>query len=1048
MKRTNALSSCLLKIKTGFLRQTLNGTQFTIFALIVILCSFAPGQKLFAAGGFPHSLKHNSALDKTIHGKVTNESGQPVSSVSVYVKGNSSNGTITDANGDYTLQLPNNASVLVFSSVGMETVEVPINNKTEINAILKVKELRQDEVIVIGYGTQKKRDLTGAVSSIKSENLNLGGTTANIGQAIQGRATGVVVQQTSFAPGAGLAITIRGGNSFSGSNAPLYVIDGFITSNINQINPDDIASIDILKDASATAIYGARGSNGVVLITTKKGTSGKLLIEGSISHGTQDLTYNPKFITGQQYVDVKNAIAAEDLTTQPFPVSFIPANTNWWTAATRSASVDNQGVNLSSNYQGSKIFVSVNHLKQTGVLENTGFERYSARIGAERSISDKVKIGGNFYGANGTSDLQPYTGDITAPLFSLLVAPAAYPIYNANGSYYNIISSDIKGNPLASLIEPTDHSVNRTANANMYFDYEIIKNLTYHIDGGVEYSNTDEGKYTPRTISVGAVNGGIASEALTTTTRWLVQQYATYKYSFKEHRFNFLLGTSNQRDEASGLTANAKGFVNDDLLYYNLGTGSTLVKPSNYKNPPYLLTSYFGRVNYSYNSEILFTFNGRRDQSSLFGPGKRSDNFFSGALAWNMSDKDFIRNLNTFSNLKIRVGYGTAGNDRIATANSIPPYIAALGQYSTVLMPGGALQIGFEPNSLPNNGLVWEKTGQLNIGLDMGFANNRINATVDFYSKKTHDNSLLFNIPVGQWWGLGTQSINAGSISNRGIELSVSSDNIKTKDFTWSTMFNISYNKQKVVSFAPGISLISTNTANPSGTVSGQEFTRAVIGKELGVLYGYQYLGVIKTGEKYAAQPNSKPGDPKYADLNGDGKITPDDREFLGNTTPHYTLGFSNQLQYKGIGLNIFLQSALGYKLYNMNRLVLESSTGTDVLKRFVAGTNENTNVPREGYYKSIYGSYVNSRFVEDASYLRVKMVSLSYNIPVNLIKQLNFIEGLQVYVNAQNLATITKYTGTDPEVNVHTSNTGGGLDFGVFPAFRTFEFGAKITIR
>lgn len=977
------------------------------------------------------------------------KNNSPLEGATVSVK-NSNQNAVTKADGKFEITVPDRRSVLTISFVGYQQQTITVGAK-ETNIFVTLNESADNQlsdVVVVGYGAVKKKDLTGAISSIKSDHLNLGGTTANIGQAIQGRAAGVVVQQTSFAPGAGLAITIRGGNSFSGSNAPLYVIDGFITSGINQINPNDIANIDILKDASATAIYGARGSNGVVLITTKKGTSGKLLIEGSVSHGTQRLTYNPAFITGQQYVDIKNAIAAENATTQPFPSSFVAANTNWWNIATHNASVDNQGISLSSNYQGSKIFISLNHLKQTGVLDHTDFERFSARIGAERSLSDKVKIGGNFYGASGTSNLQPYTGDITAPLFSLLIAPAAYPVFNSNASYYNIISGDIKGNPFASLIEPTDKSVNRTANANMFFDYEIIKNLTYHIDGGVEYSTIDEGKYTPRTLSVGAVNGGIASEQITTFTRWLVQQYLTYKFTYQKHSFNLLTGLSNQRDESSGLTGNARGFVNDNLLYYNLGSGSTLAAPSSFKTPAYLLTSYFGRINYSFNNEILATFNARRDQSSLFGPGKRSDNFFSGAVAWRLMDKEFIKNLNTFSNLKFRVGYGTAGNDRIATTNSIPPYIAALGTYSTVLAPGGALQIGFEPTSLPNNGLVWEKTGQLNIGLDMGFVRGRINASIDLYNKKTADNSLLFNIPVGQWWGLGTQSINAGSIRNRGIELSVNSDNIKSKDFTWSTTFNISYNKQSVVSFAPGISLISANTANPSGTVSGREFTRAIVGEELGVLYGFQYIGVVKTGEQYAAEPNAKPGDPKYADLDGDGIITPKDRTFLGNTTPHYTAGLSNQFHYKGFELNIFLQSAFGYYLYNMNRLVLESSTGTDVLNRFVANKNENTDVPREGYFKSTYGSYVNSRFVENASYLRLKMVSLSYNIPVNRIKQLNFIEGLQVYVNAQNLATLTNYTGTDPEVNVHSSNTGGGLDFGVFPAFRTFEFGAKISIR
>ncbi|MFT3932876.1 MAG: SusC/RagA family TonB-linked outer membrane protein [Chitinophagaceae bacterium] len=548
-----------------------------------------------------------------VHGKVTNANGEPVAGASVYVKGSPSTGTVTDVNGLYKLSVSKPNAVLVFSFVGMETTEVPLAGKTEVSISLKAVASQQEEVVVVGYGTQKKKDLTGSVSSVNSEHMNLGGTTANIGQALQGRAAGVVVQQTSFAPGAGLSITIRGGNSFSGSNAPLYIVDGFITANINQITPNDIANVDILKDASATAIYGARGSNGVILITTKKGTNNKLLVEGSISHGTQTLTYKPTFITGQQYVDVKNAIAAENATTQPFPSSFVPSNSNWWGAATRSATVDNQGINLSSSSQGSRMFISINHLKQTGVLQKTDFERYSARIGTERTLGEKIKIGGNFYGANGVSNVQPYTGDITAPLFGLMLAPAAYPIFNADGSYYNIISADIKGNPLASLIEPTDKVTTRTANANIYLDYQIIKNLSYHIDAGIEYLNSDEGKYTPRTLTAGAANGGIAAEITNTTTRWLVQQYLTYKYAYKKHSINLLAGTSNQRDDASGLTGNAKGFVNDNLLYYNLGAGSTLTAPSSYKNPSYLLTSYFGRINYSFNNEILATFNTRRD---------------------------------------------------------------------------------------------------------------------------------------------------------------------------------------------------------------------------------------------------------------------------------------------------------------------------------------------------------------------------------------------------------------------------------------------------
>jgi TonB-dependent starch-binding outer membrane protein SusC len=349
----------------------------------------------------------------------------------------------------------------------------------------------------------------------------------------------------------------------------------------------------------------------------------------------------------------------------------------------------------------------------------------------------------------------------------------------------------------------------------------------------------------------------------------------------------------------------------------------------------------------------------------------------------------------------------------------------------------------------------------------MGFVHGRVNASLDVYQKKT--TNLLLAVPTGQWWGFSSEVANVGSIQNRGIELSVNTDNIRTKDFSWNTTFNIAYNRQKCLSLADNVALISSTTANPSGVVSAQEFTRLVPGKEVGDIYGYKYAGVVKTGEHYSAQPNSQPGDPKYQDLDGDGTITPNDRTWLGNTNPHYIAGLSNDVHFKGFDLNIFLQGAFGYYLYNMNRLVLESTTGTDNLHRWMVGTNENTPIPRDGYFLSTYGSYVNSRFVENASYVRLKQVSLGYNIPVYLIKQIKFIEGLRVYASAQNLLTLTKYSGTDPEVNVHStnspvggvltgtnnvpstigtvSNIAGGMDFNSFPAFRTYVIGVKLAI-
>ncbi len=974
---------------------------------------------------------------RMVSGTIKDSSGTKMPGVTVSVK-NTNLATVTDDVGHFSIAVPNNSNTLEITYVGYAPQDVTIGSQRAISITLQASSNKLDEVVVVGYGTTKKRDVTGAIASVSSDNLTLGGVVTDVGQALQGKAAGVQVQQTNFAPGAALSIVIRGGNSINTTNAPLYVVDGFISDNGNLINPNDIADIQILKDASAAAIYGARGANGVVLITTKKGVAGKLTIEGNISHGTQYLTYKPDLINGQQYTQVQNAIAMEDGNPPPFPPSFPTTNTDWWKLATQNASVDNQGVSLSSGDKNSKLYISFNHQDQTGVLRHTGFERYSGRIGAEKSVSTKVKIGSNFYGAFSNSALQSYTGDITAPLYGIMTAPTNIPVYNADGSYYKYLG---KNNALANLLEPTNNTGNRLMNANAFLEYDIVKDLTYHIDGGAEFSQTTAGQYTPRTLVAGAASNGIASEQMYNSTRWLVQQYLTYKYNRGNHSVTVVGGYSNQRDSYESLGANNKGFSTDNFLYYNLGAGSLPTNPSSSKTEPLKATSFFGRINYGFQDKLLATFTFREDGSSKFPGNNRWGAFPSGAIAYRLSDENFIKNLNAFSSLKIRLGYGLTGNDRVNPYQ----YLTTFSNYSTVLNGSGILQVGIEPSVLSNNSLKWESTAQLDLGIDMGFVKDRVTATIDLYRKKTTD--LLLNVPIGQWWGFNSQLINAGSIQNQGIELGINTSNITSKDFSWNSTFNISYNKQKCLALAPGVPFISSNTANPSGVVSGREFTRLAPGQELGELYGFVYEGVIKTGEKYSPEPNAKPGDPKYADLNGDGMITPADRKYLGNTNPHYTAGFSNRFTYKGFDLTIFFQSSFGYYLYNMNRLVLESTTGKDVLNRFVAGTHENTDVPREGYFLSSYGSYVNSRFVENASYLRLKQVSLAYNLPQALLRHLHIVENLQVFANAQNLLTLTKYTGTDPEVNVHTSNLGGGLDFGVFPAFKTFEFGARLSI-
>lgn len=1011
--------------------------KLTILSLLVFTLQAS------AASSINTSYKNNTSLffEKTIKGKVTDQNGLPIAGANVIVKG-SATGVQTDVDGSFAITVADNVTKLIVTYIGMEDQEVTIGS-SPLKVVLKEVGQKLEEVVV-GYGKAKKKDLTGSVSSVGKDNLNLGGTISNVGQALQGRASGVQVQQNSYAPGSSPSIVIRGGNSLNTSNAPLYVVDGFITSTGAQISPNDIENIQILKDASSTAIYGARGGNGVILITTKKGKSGKMQIEAEISDGFQNIIKEPSLLSGQQYADIQNAIAIENGRPPVFPSSFPVANTNWFKAATRPGEVINRSITLSGSDQTSKFFLSGNYIKQTGALLNTDFTRYSVRMGGEKKFNPKLNVGTNVYGAASEGHNSDFGDNILSPMFSIQTAAPNLPIYNADGSYYKYQGKD---NALALLLEPTDHTINRVVNGSMFLDYEIIKNLTYHFGAGAEWQENIQGKYTPRTLVAGAALNGTGSEENKTYFRWSTEQYLTYKFTIKEkHSFSAMIGTSNQKDTYERMKAAGSGFSNDLLTYYNLQGASIYLKPETEKTET-KLTSYFSRLNYGFDDKYLLSFTIRKDGSSRFGPNNKFGIFPSGAIGWKISNESFMQNQTTFSELKLRASYGITGNDGIGDY----AYMNRLTSWGVTIAPGSFVG-GTEPNNLANPDLKWEQTAQTNFGLDMGFLNDKLTATIDVYQKRTTD--ALLNVPVGGWWGFDTQRINSGVIQNRGIELGISSENFRSNKFYWRTSLNVAYNKQEIISLADNVQIISTNTSNPSGTVSGQEFTRLVPGKEMGELYGYKYAGVIKTGEVYAAQPLSKPGDPKYVDVNGDGVITPDDRTYLGNSTPHYTAGLNNDFKFGNFDLNIFFQGAFDYSVYNMTAMVGESSTSSDALNRWVAGTNENTDIPRDGYYKSKYGSYVNSKFVEDASYIRLKNVSIGYSIPESVLKQAKFIDSIRLYAIGQNLFTITNYSGNDPEVNGHFTpdnttkqNLGGGIDFNSFPASRTFILGIKVAI-
>ncbi|NML22364.1 TonB-dependent receptor [Pseudoflavitalea sp. G-6-1-2] len=976
---------------------------------------------------------------KEITGVIKDAKGEGIPGVTVKIRG-TAGGVTTDANGKFSLKAPKKQITLQISSVGYVSQEILVGDNTSITVSLEAETKKMDEVVVIGYGTAKKKDLTGSVSSISKDQMNIGGITSNAAQAIQGRAAGVQVAQTNAAPGGETIIRIRGGNSIKSSNEPLYVVDGFISSTGKDISPNDIEDIEILKDASATAIYGARGANGVVLITTKRGKKGKPVVQYDGYYGFQKILRRPKLMNAKDYMAVTNAKAAEQGNPPEFSQQELNngVNTDWFDLATRTASVQSHDFSVSGGGEDSRIFMSGNYFDQIGALKRTDYSRYSGRMNAEKDFGKKLKVGMSLYGARSRSAYKTYDGNIVPSnvLYGLMFTSPSIAPYNADGTYQRRKGRD---NPLAWLLEPTNDRFTDKLNANAFIDYELIKGLTLRVNAGTEVVTTKEGNYVPTTLVPGEKVKGQATLIDYKDVRNLVEAYLTYKRSFGDHDFTLMGGLSRQRDVLEQHYTQVQKFTSDKFLYNNLEAAAERIAAKSYKHEDNR-AAFYGRLTYAFKDKYLATFTLRDEGSSFFLPDNSYGLYPSAAVAWRLDGEEFINKLNLFSTLKLRVGYGTTGNDRLSARN-IP--FQLFGPTNVSLGEGSQAYGGMYVVRAANPGLGWESNGQIDVGLDMGFANNRIMATVDYYRKKTTD--LFIDLPLGQWWGFSSYTANAGTVLNQGIELSINTENFNTKEFRWNTNFNVAWNKQKATSLGGSKSII-TQTANPDGSVPAADFTKLEVGKELSMLFGYVYDGVIQEGEKYAAQPDSKPGDPKFRDLNGDNAITAADRDYLGNANPHWIFGFGNDFSYKGFDLSIFFQGAWDFNLYNMNRLLMETYTGVDALRRWTP-QNTKTDVPRNGYFTSKYGGYINSRFVEDASYLRCKMITLGYNLPLSRMGVLSKLKGIKVYGSVQNLFTVTGYTGTDPEVNTRggENNLAAGLDFNAYPSFRTFTFGLKM---
>lgn len=970
-------------------------------------------------------------LEINVTGVVKDENGNSLPGVNVIVK-NTATGGVTNLDGLYKINVDKDDAVLVFSFIGYETQEVPVNGRTTIDVALSPDYQQLEEVVVIGYDAIKKSDLTGSVASVSSEELTAYPAVSAI-SALQGRAAGVQVESNNGGePGAGYKIRIRGGTSINASSDPLFVVDGFIGGILP--SPEDIASIEVLKDASATAIYGSRGANGVVMVTTKRGKAGQTRIEFGSSYSVQKEVGRMDMLKRDDFLELM-----EEATNGAYVPGPVGADTDWQDAVLQTGSTQNYSLSFSGGTDNVNYYISGTYYDQKGVILESQFDRFAVVSNIDLKASDKLNVGLNLIARKTNEDGAPTQSGAHGGAF-----PGAYfmgpdiPIYEPNGDFALARIPTPYDNPYAATTEQIRDTQEDQVQGNFFAEYTITKDLTFKSTFGLKNTNNRFGSYTPTTLYDGRNRGGEGSVTTRRNTSLLNEDYFTYKKAIGENTYSATLGYSYQINKSERVTAGARGFVSDLFTYNNLGAGTTQHIPQTNLTEQ-ITTSFFGRVNVGISDKFLVTFTGRYDGSSVFSPGQKWSFFPSGAVAWNIGNMPFLETSATVTDLKLRVSYGQTGNQAVS------PYqtFAAFSPILTVV--SGSQVNGLIPSAISNSDLTWETTTQLDIGVDIGFMEDKFNVTLDYYSMETTD--LLFNIDLPSYSGFASQLQNIGSMTNKGIEMSIGAD-ILSGPLDWNTNFNISANRNKVTElpdhadqfygFGPGhLELTDPNILRE--------------GAPLGSYYGYVFEGVYQSGESFLLGGSQREGEAKFSDLNNDGVFNFDDRTIIGDPNPDFIWGWTNSFAYKGFDLNIFIQSSVGndkfsYTLLEANTFYAQNNASTLALERWTP-SNTSSNIPRA---QNGGNRKFSSRFVYDGGYVRFKNIAFGYNLPSAVIDKLN-ISKFRVYVSAQNLLTFTSYPGVDPENAYKTNNStldrNGtlGFDYGSYPTTKSYTIGLNI---
>jgi TonB-dependent starch-binding outer membrane protein SusC len=992
--------------------------------------------------------------DKGVQGHVKSANGETIPNVTVKLKGTNTV-TRTDMDGKFNLNIAAAQNgVLVFSGIGWITQELAINGKKQVNIVLKESTSELDGVVVIGYGTKLRKDLTGSVASIPAKSIKEM-PIVSAEQGLQGRLSGVQVAQTNSAPGGAISIRIRGGNSALGGNEPLYVIDGFpVYSNVGtndgktqaqnplaSINPNDIASMEVLKDASATAIYGARGANGVVIITTHRGKSGEAKVNFESNFGIQSMRRKIPMLNGEEYMLIANTRAKNLGTRLPYEdASLWTSNNDWQDMMTRNAAFNNYSLSFSGGNDKNQYNVSGNWTDQLGIIKGSGFTRGSIRANIDNQINSKLKLSTSIT-ASKTNNQQARTSlDINGGIVYIsLVTPPIAPIYKADGTYYKLgdmpTADPAWDNPVALL---NGYNYNTGVNrflGNSNLTYTIIDGLSLGIRLGIDNQDSRTDRYVGRDV-IGSPGSAFISNL--NRVSYLNENILNYVKQFGDkHKLDVTTGFTFQEDVELSVSASSQNFETDLYGTNNLGAGSVSGAPVSGKSKNNLL-SFLGRANYSYDSKYYLTLSARSDGSSRFGFGNKWGFFPSAAAAWRLSAEDFLKDVKWISDFKVRASVGKTGNQEIGNYNSL----ARLSSLRTIFGADQVSVIGYAMTNMPNGQLKWETTTQYDAGIELSLFNSNLTILVDYYAK--HTNDLLANIPVPLSTGFGSLLVNSGSIRNKGFEFSADATLIKNDNFKWDLRANLSKNIGKVHEVA-----LSSGQFFAGNIYSPIDAAVNIIkeGYPLSSFYGYVTDGLWDANQSAGSiMPNAKAGDQRYKDLNGDGRIAADDRTILGQPDPKILYGLSSTLAYKNFEFNFLFYGAYGAKVFNANKFSIGDAfaRGANQMKEvmdFWTPDNLDAIYPRPSNVNPL----VSDRFFEDASFLRLKNVQLNYNFSKNPLG-IKWLSALSIYVSAQNLLTITKYSGFDPEV----STTGGsdlrkGIDVGAYPAAKTFSAGLRI---